>query len=88
MQDMTIGAREGFRESVSDGFHMTRWDREINGVTYRFTRVVSGSKFAAVDVTRLVAGDGAVPVHTFSGTVRELPGLMSFSADLGKLLSF
>jgi hypothetical protein len=88
MQDMVIGAREEFRESVSEGFHMTRWNREINGVTYSFVRVINGGGHAALDVVRFVAGDGGVPVHTFAGKVRELPGLMAFSGQLGKLLSF
>lgn len=88
MQDMVIGPRQEFRESVSEGFHMTRWSREFGGVTYSFTRVIDGRGNAAVDVVRLVAGDGGVPVHTFAGKARELPGLMVFSRDLGKLLSF
>lgn len=84
---MEIGKRKtSVGASVNgQGVYMSGHVREINGTEYTFFHTVRTSRRGLIEVYR---GNDARPCKTFTGKVRELPGLMHLSARLGKLITF
>lgn len=67
------------------GVYRSAHVRAINGTMYAFHHEVRTDGSGCIEVYRDTDRD---PCKVFRGQVREMPGLMSFSKTLGKLLSF
>jgi hypothetical protein len=90
---LNIGPRVEERQSVgSDGYVIQRWGRTINGTFYSFVRVEDSNRNAYIDVVHEVMDEQGVlqnVTRTFRGKATgPKPGIVSFSEQLGKLLSF
>lgn len=73
-------------ESVNaSGVYRSAHVRCINGEMYAFHREVRANGKGRIEVYR---GTEVNPCKVFTGTVRELPGMMHLSAKLGTLIKF
>lgn len=91
---LEIGERTNVEESAGGQVvYAKEWTRVINGKTFWFSYVIPTGRTAFVRVyryeeERLRSMHDVTPVHDFRWRARVLPGLVTFSEDLGKLFGF